>query len=213
MADAGSFEPLPVVSAGVYSDVVAQVLLSYKNKGHTDLKPQLLAALAGALHHGVHDLSDRHALIHLISVPSRSSSYRRRGYDPVSLLLQHIDKRRLLPAGTVVSSPLTYTTRSALRQILPPILASGHQKGLGRRKRATNVGGTMRLKASCRAGIAGHVYVVVDDVLTTGSTIAEVTRALRDSGGLVAGAVVIAAATGTGGSEQNKANSQRTGGE
>ncbi len=195
---ADGFEPLAVTSAGVYGNVVSQVLLAYKNGGHTDLASPLLSALAGALHHGIQDYRTHKSSILLIPVPSRGNSFRRRGYDPIGLLLKRTQRWRLLPVGTTLVSPLSYTVRSSMHQALPQALVGGNQLGLGKRKRATNVRGTMRVRTSRRAAINGRVCVVVDDVLTTGSTIAEVTRALRDAGGLVVGAVVIAAATGTG---------------
>ncbi|MBM7849111.1 putative amidophosphoribosyltransferase [Arthrobacter roseus] len=213
LVPADGFEPLAVTSAGVYGDVVSQVLLAYKNGGHTDLASPLLSALAGALHRGIQDYRTKETSILLIPVPSRGKSFRRRGYDPIGLLLRRTHRWRLLPAGTAIASPLRYTMRSAMQQVLPRGSIGGNQLGLGKRKRATNVRGTMRVKASRQAAISGRVCVVVDDVLTTGSTIAEVTRALRDAGGLVAGAVVIAAAAGTGRSNQHQANPQLPRGE
>ncbi|MFL1380341.1 MULTISPECIES: ComF family protein [unclassified Nocardiopsis] len=65
------------------------------------------------------------------------------------------------------------------------------QAGLGRRERLAN-----RAGAFCAdpvpAWAAGRRVVVVDDVVTTGATLAEATRALRSAGLHVAGAVVLA---------------------
>ncbi len=68
------------------------------------------------------------------------------------------------------------------------------QAGLGRAERLANRAGTLvadrPLPRVPGAGVGG-VAVVVDDVLTTGATVAEATRALRVRGIPVAGAVVL----------------------
>ncbi|MGQ4268410.1 ComF family protein [Nocardiopsis changdeensis] len=65
------------------------------------------------------------------------------------------------------------------------------QAGLGRRERLANRAGAFRADP-VPAWAAGRRAVVVDDVVTTGATLAEATRALRAAGLRVAGAVVLA---------------------
>ncbi|CAL9543579.1 Orotate phosphoribosyltransferase [Nocardiopsis dassonvillei] len=72
------------------------------------------------------------------------------------------------------------------------------QAGLGRRERLANRAGSFRADA-VPAWAAGRRVVVVDDVVTTGATLAEATRALRAAGLRVAGAVVLAERLPTGG--------------
>ncbi|WP_225991356.1 ComF family protein [Actinomadura montaniterrae] len=62
------------------------------------------------------------------------------------------------------------------------------QAGLGARARRDNLSGA--LEAVGRAALAGRRVVLVDDVITTGASLAEAARALR-----AAGADVVAAAT------------------
>ncbi|WP_051476975.1 phosphoribosyltransferase family protein [Arthrobacter sp. Br18] len=205
----GEFVPLPVTAAGVYAGSVASAVLAFKNHGHTDLERPLAAALAGALH--VACAAEAEAGITcnylLVPVPGRPGSIRRRGYDPVGLVLQFLSKRGELPAGTGVFAGVRPRTAWLGMAAGPPsqelwrrvaasfgIMGSrGGQKGLGRRGRQRRVAGSMAVPSRTVARVQGRACLVIDDVLTTGSTVAEVTRALREAGAYVVGAVVIAA--------------------
>ncbi|WP_342024088.1 phosphoribosyltransferase family protein [Arthrobacter citreus] len=192
--DSGSV--LPVLAAGRYSGGLARVLLAYKNHGRTGLAAVLRPMLAGALHQAAED-AGRSNLV-LVPVPGTGRALRRRGYSPLGLLLGTLRTRGLLPAQTSLE-PLLRHTRTGPAQLLRAgspagalLRSPGHsQKHLGRKGRRTNVYGTM---TAGRAGtLAGVRILVVDDVLTTGATIAEAARALRAAGARVEAAVVIAA--------------------
>ncbi|MCQ1999274.1 ComF family protein [Arthrobacter zhaoxinii] len=206
--DTDSFTPLPVMAAGPYSGGLARTLLAYKNQGHTDLAGFLAPVLAGVLQAAV--LEARRAAVHplvLVPVPGTGASRRKRGYVPLMLLLKRIRHRRLLPAGCTVASLVSpakgHGPAGALRWMRnegtwwpgrPGPGAPrfpGPQKGLGRSARRRNVRGTMT--AGPPGGLAGVHCLVLDDVLTTGATIAETVRALRAAGAKVLGAAVIAA--------------------
>ncbi len=196
-ADDGGFEPLPVVAAGLYGGVVARALLAFKNAGHTDLARPLAAALGGALLAACADLPEGHCL--LVPVPTRGRSLRRRGYDPLGLLLVGLRRRGELPAGSHLARPVGHRhpgLRTGRRPGGFPWIAvarRGGQKGLGRRGRQENVARSMHVRRRYRGRLEGVHCLVVDDVLTTGATVAEVVRALRAEGAAVAGAVVLAA--------------------
>ena len=188
--------PLPVLAAGRYAGGLARVLLAYKNHGHTDLAGVLRPMLAGALHHAVRDAGNGGFV--LVPVPGSRRALRRRGYNPLGMLLGALRAPGLLPAGTEAVPLLRLSRRGprdALRGAVPVVLTSGNsgggQKSLGRKGRRRNVYGTMT--AGAAGALAGTRCLVVDDVLTTGATIAEAVRALRAAGARVEGAVVIAA--------------------
>ncbi|MBJ2120995.1 hypothetical protein I6N91_08400 [Arthrobacter sp. MSA 4-2] len=201
----GGFEPLPVVAAGTYGGVVARVLLAFKNAGHTDLARPLAAALGGALLAARADLPAGPCL--LVPVPTRGRSLRRRGYDPLGLLLDGLRRRGELPAGSLLARPVRHRHPGVRLDGRPagiPWIAparQGGQKGLGRRGRQENVAGSMRVRRRYRGRLEGVQCFVVDDVLTTGATLAEVVRVLRAEGAAVAGAVVLAATPPPSGAE------------
>ena len=77
------------------------------------------------------------------------------------------------------------------------------QAGLGAAQRAANLAGAVRVGrplpaylsrvVPATADVAGRWVVLVDDVVTTGATLTESTRALTDAGAVVLGAAVVAA--------------------
>ena len=108
----------------------------------------------------------------VVPIPASRSSVRRRGYRPVELIARRagVRPRRLLRV-----SP---TTRD--------------QRGLTRDARRANVAGSMLAHDA-----AGVRVVLIDDVVTTGATLAEAARALRSAGAVVVGAATVAATART----------------
>lgn len=184
---------LPVVAVGDYRDTLALAILAFKNHGRTELGPPLGRALAGgiaALPRRLPGLEGQRVL--LVPVPSTGSGWRHRGYDPVALMLGAVDRERRLPPGMAVAPVLAIRPRLPWRR--------HHQKGLGRAARRSNVRNSMRIRRRRMGGIrpamplAGFAVVIVDDVLTTGSTVREAARTLEEAGAVVCGALVLAAA-------------------
>ncbi len=103
-----------------------------------------------------------------VPIPTSRSSFRRRGYRVPDL----VAAAARLPVATLL--------RTA-RQV-------GDQRGLGRGDRRRNVARSLR---AIRA--EGRRVVIVDDVVTTGASLQEAARALREAGAHVVGAVTIAA--------------------
>lgn len=192
---------LPVVAAGRYRAELADLILAYKAHHRTDVRRPLQAALAGALHAAVKELRDQGIgeQILLVPVPSKAAALRRRGYDPLLLLLDGLARRGELPAGTSGSRLVRCrpvgsrdSVGTAVRHLLAGAPVQQHQKGLGRAGRRTNVLNTLALRRGTGL-LPGRFCLVVDDVLTTGATVAEMTRVLREGGATVVGAVVVAA--------------------
>ena len=163
----------PAVAALAYDDA-ADFIIAYKDKDAWQLTAPLGAALAAAVR-GVADVAGGPGQVVVVPVPSSPASVRRRGFDHTATLAQWVAKR----CG-FRWSPLLRRT-----------VATPDQASLGATSRRVAQVGTMRARPAL--GRPGETsVVVVDDVMTTGSTMIEAVRALREGGHTVLGAASIA---------------------
>lgn len=156
----------PLVTAAVYAGPVRAALLGHKEHGRLGLARPLGRALAGAV-----ALLGADAV--LVPVPSAGRAVRERGHDHA----------RRLAAATAREAGL----RS--RPLLVQARRTADQAGLDAGQRAANLRGALQ----ARRRLDGLPVLLVDDVVTTGATLAEAARALRAAGADVRGAAVVAA--------------------
>ncbi len=152
-----------VHSALRYEGVVRSALLSFKEEGRTTLARALGAPLAAAV-----EVARGGGQTTVVPVPTSRRSYRRRGFDPVRVLLR-----------------ATHIPHLAALKSRPGARA---QKSLGLSERAHNVLGTL----APRYRLEGYEVVLVDDVVTSGATLEEAARAVESAGGRVVGAATVA---------------------
>lgn len=164
---------LPIVAAGAYAGALRAALIAYKERGRHDLAAPLGELLARAV-----TLSPAAVLV---PVPCAKRAARARGGDHVLRLARGAGRR---VAGRV-ATPLCLTR---------PVQDSA---GLGVLDRAANLHSAMAAAAPPRPGAGA---VVIDDIVTTGATLREATRALVAAGWTVRGAAVVAATGRAGGS-------------
>ena len=176
---------MPPWSAGEYADPLRALVVDHKDHGRLALAAplgDLLAAAVRAADRGAGGARKGGTLL-LVPVPSHPAVVRRRGQDP----LLRITRRA---AATLRRQGLDVAVVPALRVVDRP----DDQAGLGADDRAANVAGRFaareRLAARCAA--AGRV-LLVDDVVTTGSTLREAQRALEAVGVVVESAATVAA--------------------
>ncbi|MFD3549583.1 ComF family protein [Streptomyces sp. NPDC058655] len=174
----------PVHAAAVYGGGVREVLLAHKERGALPLAGALGGALAAAVRSGQEAGTGagagRGELV-LVPVPSARRQVRARGHDPARRIA-------LAAAGRL--------RRAGVPARVAPVLrlrrAVADQAGLGARQRRENLAGALEVRRGGARLTAGARIVLVDDLITTGATLAEAARAVR-AAGLVEGAGVRAA--------------------
>jgi predicted amidophosphoribosyltransferase len=155
---------LAITSAARYEGVVRELVLAMKEGGRTDAAAPLASAIAPLL-----GAASSSTALDLALVPSSRAARARRGYDPVGMLVRR--------AGYRVS-PVLRVAR-----------ATAAQKTLDVAGRAQNSAGSL----TALHDLSGRRLTLVDDVLTTGATLLDAARAVREAGGEVVGAVTLAA--------------------
>lgn len=103
----------------------------------------------------------------LVPVPLHARRLWSRRYNQAALLADALSKR----------SGLAWDPK-----LLARIRATGQQVGLARKDRAANVRGAFRVPANRTAELARKHVVLIDDVITSGATIAACARALKRGG-------------------------------
>jgi predicted amidophosphoribosyltransferase len=109
-------------------------------------------------------------------VPVHRDRERQRGYDQAVLLARSAGAELGMPFAACLER-----TRATIAQF-----------ELDRRDRAANVAHAFRVKSGAQWSVAGRWAVLVDDVATTGSTLAASGRALLDAGAIAVSAIAVA---------------------
>jgi len=167
------------VTSSIYDPILRKLISAHKERQALALTGFLAERLALSVHGLL--ASEPYAVptsrIVLVPIPSAARTVRRRGFDATASMAR-LAARRLR-----VRYPVT--VRSALIQARPV----ADQAGLGASARHENLAGAFRLRSPISTGAA----VLVDDLVTTGSSLTEAARVLRAAGIPVLGAATVAA--------------------
>lgn len=176
------------LAAGPYEGPLRAAVLAHKERRHRVLAGPLGALLADAVRLAVRGEDGRSPdrRVRLVPVPCAPAALRARGTDHArdlaSAAARALDGRGIPAAAAPVLA--------VVRRVEDSV-------GLGAGARRANVAGAFR---ACGPRVvdlrSGGPVVLVDDVVTTGSTLAEAGRALRAAGVPVLGCAVVAAAGG-----------------
>ena len=168
----------PPTAAAPYAGELRNLILAHKERARYALAKPLGELLANVVRAA---LEERRAAW-VCPVPSPRATVRKRGHDPLgritkaavrSLRRQGIDAR----------------LADALRVVRRP----DDQAGLSAERRTANLDGAFGLRSRWAETLSDQPVLLVDDVITTGSTLSEACRALETGGIRVLGCAVLAA--------------------
>jgi ComF family protein len=148
-------------SAVLYQGVARDLVADLKYRDRTEVAPLLGRLTARA----ARDLKDGAQL--LIPVPL----HRRR------LIWRRFNQSALIAAVVAREIGVALETAALVR-----VRATTPQVGLKGNERADNVAGAFQVTAQGAAHVAGRNVILVDDVVTTGATVAAAARALKRAG-------------------------------
>jgi predicted amidophosphoribosyltransferase len=170
-------ESVPVWTLAECAGAFRQAVVAWKDRGRADLTPLFAAALSRAAADVAATVDAPEACV--VAVPSAGASRRRRGGNLVDALAGGV-------ADGLRRGGLDAHARDVLRR-----RPGADQVGLGARARARNLAGRVRVRGHA-AGLAGVRVVLVDDVLTTGASLAACRDALERAGAGVVAAFTLA---------------------
>ncbi len=149
------------------NDATRALIHALKYGGRSSLAGELAALVAAALSKSGYASGDV-----VVPVPLHSTRRRERGFNQSALIAARLADLLAIPfADALVRTRPTRT-----------------QTGLGRRERLLNVARAF----AARTRVDGQSVILVDDVLTTGATLAEAARALRSAGAIEVRCVAVA---------------------
>lgn len=182
-----SLDILPVVAAGHYQTLMADVVLAFKDHERVRLSRALAPALRRAVEEAVGTLLPTKDAL-LVWPPATPRSRMRRGRHPLTELMTAARlPEGLIPAGQLLRHRVLGYGGTGLRALS----SRGTQKSRSKVRRRQSVPG-FTLAPGAEEVLEGADVLLIDDVLTTGSTLHALYDLLTAAGAQVHGAAVLA---------------------
>ena len=169
-------------TSGPYEGTARSVILAHKEDGRLALAEPLGAAVASATIALLATCGLDEPQVFLVPVPSARRATRQRGHDPTRRMALAA-ARQLRRQGTDARVVSALAQRGTVAD----------QSGLSATGRQANLAGALSVRTGAARIMCGGVVVLVDDVITTGASLAESARMLRSLDVRLAGAVTVAA--------------------
>jgi predicted amidophosphoribosyltransferase len=174
--------PAPYAVAG-YEGAIREAIVAHKEHAVLSLAAPLGRALGRSVAAvlAAAEASSTAAGL-LVSPPVARSTVRSRGHDPMRRIVHHAVTSLARVGIDVRHVPILGRTREV-----------ADQAGLTAAERATNLAAAFAVRRRLRPLLLDFEVIVVDDVITTGATAAEMSRAIHSAGGRVLGVAAVAA--------------------
>ena len=166
----------PIVAAAPYEGPARNILIAAKERNQVALIP-LIARAALIAVTSLLDNFDSSTPIALVPVPSMPKNLRMRGYNLVAQMTDHVADYLRMRTDDVRVIPILGHSRQVK-----------DQSRLTAKQRTMNLRGAFRVFEGHLPALASREVVILDDLVTTGSTLLEARRSLIAVGAKVCGA-------------------------
>lgn len=176
-----------VYACSTYDDCVRQAILAWKDHGDEELDKPFSQALCDLLASVLEILSFSKSSkfskagksVLLVPAPSTQASFYRRGRAQLIPLCRAAERNLQSDGFDLRSAPVLSIDGSSGKAV-------AHND---RRSRLARLAG--RIRISSPASIQGHPVILLDDIVTTGSTLRSCQAVIEEAGGCVVAAVVL----------------------
>ena len=166
----------PIVAAALYEGPARNILLAAKERNQVALIPIIAKAALIAVH-SLLDRVETATPLALVPIPSMPRNLRSRGYNLVEQMAELIASHLRMHFDDVQVVPVLSHNRRV-----------DDQSRLTAMQRVLNMSGALTTVDSCLPALKGRQIIIVDDLVTTGSTLLEARRALHLTGANLKGA-------------------------